>query len=480
VLTACVERARHELGFGKRRHIGQRWASRSALLAALGATLLATLVGERSAHANGRYPAADQIVVDPGDPSHLLLRATFGLLQSRDGGRTWSWICEAAVGFTGDPALAVFGGGALLAGYFGSLSTSREQGCGWGAVDLDIGYRYPFDATLDPGDPAHAIVVAGSVDGARSASLLSVAASGVIDAVLPMGEGFVPTTVEVAPSNPARIYVTGIVENTATLLLRSDDRGQTWERHVVEGYGALPLFISAIDPNDADVVYARIDGGGAAFAQPMTTDDPSDHLLVTRDGGATWATLFSLETDMLGFALSPDGTRIAVGGPGKGVFIASASELVFRPTATVQVLRCLKWTRDALYACAQENLDGWTIGRSLDGGEHFEPLWHQQDLTPLECPASSTTGAACARVWPAIARSLGASEGAGAAAVGAGGAAPANPEAEPREGECSSSGVGRRSGGMPGVLLLLSLATARWRSSKPRRKGPSQSSGPQM
>jgi photosystem II stability/assembly factor-like uncharacterized protein len=459
VLTARVERARPEAGFRKRRHVGRRWVSCSASLAAL----VAPLVGAPSAHANGRYPAADQIVLDPGDPSHLLLRATFGLLQSYDGGQTWSWICEAAVGFTGDPALAVFGGGALLAGYFGSLSTSREQGCGWSAVDLDTAYRYPFDATIDTGDPARAIVVAGSVDGTRSASLVSVAASGVIDAVLPMGEGFVPTTVEVAPSNPSRIYVTGIVENTATLLLRSDDRGRTWERHQVEGYGALPLFISAIDPNDADVVYARIDGGGAAFAQPMTAaDDASDHLLVTRDGGATWITAFSLDTDMLGFALSPGGDRIAVGGPGRGVFIASASELAFRPAAPVQVLRCLKWTREALYACGQESLDGWTIGRSLDGGEHFEPLWHQQALTPLECSASSSTGAACSRLWPGIARSIGAAEGAAMATVGADGASPTTPEAQPRESDCSTVGVGRASRGAPTapLLLLLGLTVA--------------------
>jgi photosystem II stability/assembly factor-like uncharacterized protein len=459
VLTARVERARPEAGTRERRYIGQRWATSSALLAALLVT--------STARANGRYPAADQIVLDPSDGSHLLLRATFGLLQSHDAGLTWAWICEAAVGFTGDPALAVFGGGALLAGYFGALSTSSEQGCGWSAIDLDTGYRYPFDATLDPGDPARAYVVAGSVDGSRSASLLAVAATGALEAVLPMGAGFVPTTVEVAPSNPSRIYVTGIVENTATLLLRSDDGGHTWERHGVEGYGALPLFISAIDPNDADVVYARIDGGGAAFAQPTTAgDDPSDHLLVSRDGGVSWVTAFSLETDMLGFALSPDGDRIAVGGPGKGVFVASASELVFRPAAAVQVLRCLKWTRDALYACAQENLDGWTIGRSLDGGEHFEALWHQQDLTPLGCSAASTTAAACSRGWPAIARSIGAREDAAPATAGSGPSSAA-PPAEASEGQCSSVAAFRpRSAGVSSALvaLLLALARARRRS----------------
>jgi hypothetical protein len=142
-------------------------------------------------------------------------------------------------------------------------------------------------------------------------------------------------------------------------------------------------------------------------AQPAAAnDDPSDQLLVSHDGGENWDTVFSLETDLLGFALSPDGSSIAVGGPGKGVYVASSSELVFQLAAPVQALRCLKWTADGLFACGQEGLDGWTIGRSLDGGHSFEPFWHQQTLTPLECAASSTTGAVCPATWADIARTI--------------------------------------------------------------------------
>jgi photosystem II stability/assembly factor-like uncharacterized protein len=347
--------------------------------------------------ANGRFPAADQILVDPSDPAHFALRATFGVLQSRDAGHSWTWICEAAVGYMGDPALALLGGGNLLAGFFGSVAVSAEQGCAWGVRTLDTQYQYAFDATLDPADPSRAWVLTVSVDGTRQVSLLSVDATGAIGTTLPVGQGFVPSTVEVAPSDPQRIYVTGAIENEPSIVLRSQDGGQNWSRFPFDAYGSLPLFISAIDPLDPDRLYARVD------------NQPGDHLLVSRDGGQTWQTVFSLDGDLFGFALSPDGSKIATGGPDLGVYIASTDDLTFQPVpAPVRGLRCLRWTDDGLLACGQEALDGWTVGRTQNEGQSFEPLFHVQDLTPLECAPASTTGAACPSVWPDIAPTIGA------------------------------------------------------------------------
>jgi photosystem II stability/assembly factor-like uncharacterized protein len=347
--------------------------------------------------ANGRFPAADQILIDPSDPAHFALRATFGLLQSRDAGHSWTWICEAAVGYTGDPALALLGGGNLLAGFFGAVAVSSEQGCGWGLRTLDSQHQYAFDATLDPADPSRAWVLTVSVDGSRQVSLLSVDAAGAIADTLSVGQGFIPSTVEVAPSDPQRIYVTGAIENQPSIVLRSEDGGRSWSRFPFDAYGSLPLFISAIDPFDPNLLYARID------------QQPGDQLLVSRDAGENWQTVFSLDGDLYGFALSPDGSKIATGGPDLGIYIASTSDLDFQPVpAPVRGLRCLRWTSDGLLACGQEALDGWTVGRSQNNGQSFEPLFHVQDLTPLQCSPSSTTGAACPSVWPDIAPSIGA------------------------------------------------------------------------
>ena len=358
--------------------------------------------------ANGRFPAADQLLVDPSDPTHFALRATFGLLQSADGGHNWTWICEGAVGYTGDPALALLGGGNLLAGFFGSVAVSADRGCGWGVQALDSQHQYAFDTTLDPADPSRAWVLTVSVDGTRQVSLLSVDATGAIGATLPVGQGFIPSTVEVAPSAPERIYVTGAIENEPSLVLRSEDGGHNWSRFPFDAYGSLPLFISAIDPVDPNLLYARIDNQPGAPSAPAQRQ-PTDHLLVSRDGGESWQTVFSLDGDLYGFALSPDGSKIATGGPDLGVYIASTSDLDFQPVpAPVRGLRCLRWTSEGLLACGQEALDGWTVGRTQNEGQSFEPLFQVEDLTPLECSPASTTGAACPSVWPDIAPSIGA------------------------------------------------------------------------
>src|SRR5262245_56848508 len=86
-----------------------------------------------TASANGRFPAAGQVVVDPGDAKHIVLRTTYGILQTTDAGQTWHWICEQAVGYGGveDPSMAITVDGTVLAGIFEGLSASHDRGCTW-------------------------------------------------------------------------------------------------------------------------------------------------------------------------------------------------------------------------------------------------------------------------------------------------------------------------------------------------------------
>ena len=408
--------------------------------------------------ANGRFPAADQILIDPSDPTHFALRATFGLLQSRDAGHSWTWVCEAAVGYTGDPALALLGGGNLLAGFFGSVAVSADQGCRWGVQTLDTQYQYAFDATLDPADPSRAWVLTVSVDGSRQVSLLSVDAAGALGETLSVGQGFVPSTVEVAPSDPQRMYVTGAIENQPSLVLRSEDGGHSWTTLPFDAYGSLPLFISAIDPHDPNLLYARVDNQPGAAQMPAQRQ-PTDHLLVSRDGGESWQTVFSLDGDLYGFALSPDGSQIATGGPDLGVYLANTSDLVFQPVpAPVRGLRCLRWTTDGLLACGQESLDGWTVGITRDAGQSFEPLFHVQDLTPLECPPASTTGAACPSAWADVATTIGAKYDTPAMPLGT---LPPDTEPAPAKPKASGCALTDAGGGETlGSVALLTVALA--------------------
>lgn len=347
------------------------------------------------APANGRYPNADQLVTDPGDPEHLVLRATFGTLVSRDGGAHWSWICEEAVGYTGDPALTILQGGSMLLAFEDNVAFSSAEGCSWRPVPLAADRRFTLDVTRDAADPGRAWVLSASLDASRRVSVLDVDTAG--GTSLTVVDGFAPSTIEVALSRPERLYVAGLDADFKASLLVSDDRAQSWELRHIEPHGTAAMYISAVDPTNPDVLYVRAD------------ELSVDSLLVSRDAGLSWMEVLQVEGEMLGLALSPDGRRVAAGGPGVGLHVADTSDLQFRATAgSPQSLRCLTWTARGLFACATENIDGWTLALSSDDGETFAPLWHVQDLVPLECEASSSVGGVCPRTWLDIASRIGA------------------------------------------------------------------------
>src|SRR5262245_22713158 len=88
----------------------------SAAIAGLGG--LAAFVVVHAASANGRFPHANQLVVDPAAKGRVALRATFGLLLRDRPDGPWTWACERAVGFSGtyDPPIGFTAGGALVSG----------------------------------------------------------------------------------------------------------------------------------------------------------------------------------------------------------------------------------------------------------------------------------------------------------------------------------------------------------------------------
>src|SRR5450432_2417181 len=93
----------------------------------------------RTAHGNGRFPAANQLVVDASDELHIVARTTFGLVQSLDGGAHWSWICESAMQADGfqDPPLVIGGGGDILLGLNDGVHLGEDSACQWTRAQAD-------------------------------------------------------------------------------------------------------------------------------------------------------------------------------------------------------------------------------------------------------------------------------------------------------------------------------------------------------
>lgn len=388
---------------------------------ALAATLLG-LLPSPPARANGRFPRADQLVQVPGRPEALWLRATFGLLFSSNAGQSWDWVCERAIGFTGqeDPALGVLPDGTVFAGIGAGLSSSRDGGCSWAFDDLpDVGGAAPraFDAASDGGRlpitdlSVRATATGSAVALAWEAQPVTASTPGyrsrffaTSDGGLTWsrhGEGLDPSvlglTLDVAPADPRRLYASGIrpgAQRTASLFVSSDD-GASWTERPVpfDARNEQGLYIAAVDPDQPELVYLRTSGA------------TQSRLLVTRDAGLTFEEPFA-GGPMLGFALSPDGATVYLGGPDDGLWAGARDTLVFERRSDVPV-QCLLRTADALYACSSDAAGGFTVGASVDDGYTFEPrLFLSSVRGPLTCDPTSPT-ALCESEWPATARRLG-------------------------------------------------------------------------
>ncbi|WP_437282078.1 hypothetical protein WME90_16400 [Sorangium sp. So ce375] len=442
----------------------------AALLSVSALLSVATLSSPASA--NGRFPAAGLIASHPSDPSRLMVRATYGLLATLDGGERWRWICESVVGFGGneDPMLAFLADGTIIAGVFDGLSASKSGGCDWSFVPGDLQGRYVIDLSADRGDPSRAVLVVSTGLGAgRFLTQLwetSDDADSWTKAGVDLPEDFLAHTVDAAPSDRARVYVSGRygAPDYVGALQRTDDRGATWERLDIPGSDDKRLpFLGAIDPVDPDVVYVRLDG------------DPTDALLVSKDGGRSFTTAFESAGDLLGFALSPDGATVIVGGPQDGIWRAPAASLEFEKISDIGA-RCLTWTAEALFACGDEFADGFTVGRSSDGGESFSALLHLDGLCgPLECAPESGVASTCAPLWGATELTIGSRQCGGDAATGSGGGGSEPSPADASGGcGCKIGAAGAAmdedaapSGGMGALWLALAAAVA---SARRRRR----------
>jgi photosystem II stability/assembly factor-like uncharacterized protein len=362
---------------------------------AASAALALSLLAPAAARANGSFPAVSQLVADPADAEHLVLRTTFGLLVTRDRGANWDWLCEAGAGYKDiEPPMAVLPGGVILLGVTGGVSRSDATGCDFElaqGIDADV-----YDLARVPAEPDSAVAISGTGTDAQLWRTTDAGKS--FSAVGDVIDGFIPATVDVAATDAHVIYASGLAGTTAAFL-RSSDGGETFTRFSLPSTmsGRRP-FIAAVDPRNADTVYVRFDVQG------------SSPLAVTHDGGKSWVTPLTTMVSLAGFALSPDGKTVLASNAFDGTFRADADTLVFEKVACSGPT-CLSFSDAGLFGCGDQSLDGFIVGRSDDLGASFQ---RSVDLTcvrgPVACDAATSVGSLCPADWPYVQSQLGATE----------------------------------------------------------------------
>lgn len=348
-----------------------------------------------SASAHGRPPYVERIAFDPNDPDRIVLQFSFGLVVTEDGGASWTWVCGAAYGIDAsweDPDITITDDGATVIGTFTTAVRAAADLCTFEQPGGSIADTEVIDLEADPHDPdvVWALTTRGggdpelvqrTEDGGRSWATVGEP----IDALL--------ESVALAPSDPARVYVTGLVPRTdlmprRALLYRSTDRGERFtpiEIEILEGEEA-PIVVG-VDPVDAERLFVRM-------PRRMLDREP-ERLLVSEDGGDMFVTAHTI-SQMRGFAISDDGRTVWAGSAtGDGVWIARDGTLAFEQISTLHV-RCLEIRGDTLWLCVDQLNSRFALGRSTDQGASVEELLYLDEVEDRpECPTCSTTGVIC-------------------------------------------------------------------------------------
>jgi photosystem II stability/assembly factor-like uncharacterized protein len=398
-----------------------------------------------------------------------VLRATFGVLLSHDGGETWRWLCEDALGVSSmsseDPSLALTAGGTLIAGVTAGLAVSSDTGCDWRFVDgglAGLAGRPVKDVTVRPDNPRVALALAATYDPHAAEG-----GPGFVQQVYestddganwtalgrPIDPSAVATTFEVAASDRDRLYVSGLrgAAQAASLYV-SADKGATWtERPVpLDASRESGVYIAAVDPTNADRVYLRTAGS-------------TSRLLVTDDAGQTYRAPFSLAGQILGFARSPDGSKVYAGNIEQGLFAATRDSLSFQNVSSLPV-QCLTAEGMNLWACSRENQTGtgFVAGVSGDDGATFTAKLHLAAQPLLACTADATAarcGGDPQQAYCQLLQGCRFDSGAG----------PREPPAATKACGCSPIGQREKEAGLASAAAVAALALALRRARRTKR-----------
>jgi MYXO-CTERM domain-containing protein len=426
--------------------------------------ICAALTCATTTRANGRFPSADHVEVDPQDPLHIVVRATYGLVITRDGGDSWNWVCEKAMSFSGvwDPPIGFLANGLVMVGLPDGLTISTPDACEFARIP-ELEGQFIADVAVDKKNPLHAVVLTSLPLGGIFDTRLFVTNDGgksfsQVGNVFP--ENLRGLTVDLAPSDPNLVYVSGILDGPLPqgVVLQSKNMGLSYDQFLVPGSNdVFAPFIGAVDPEFADRLYVRL-------------SETPGRLLTSDNGGQSFSEIFLGEGTLLSFSLSPDGKTLVVGGEKDGIWRSPVPNWAFERTSLLHT-RCLRWADAGVYACTEQVLDGFSVGFSSTQASTFKPLARLSDL----CGPVSCAKPICSADWPLLRDTIGAtpcaensSSSSSSSSGGQGGAGGASVEPSTPATGCSCRAAGNDASKLAyvGILPLIALGLRRSRRSE--------------
>jgi len=367
------------------------------------AVALSALLWSSVASANGRFPAAQHVLLGPADDDRVIaLRATLGVVVSDDRGATFHWLCEESLGYGGaayDPTTAIDRNARVHVGLFNGARVVPTDRCAVTATASLAGESViDFDTAAD-GATIFAVTSTGFIDDTNRVFRSDDA--GTAFAPLAGVKGMLFDTIEVAASDSKRLYASGLQLSPRKLVIyRSDDAGATIRELSFPHPDAIGSYVAGIDRTNPDVFYVRV----LVEAPPVDGGAPGRQTILLRssDGGATFSELVRSRGAMLGFAYSADGKTLFHGGPDDGLQRSTDSGKTWSRIHDTRV-RCLRVHRGVLWICGTEETDGFALARSSDNGATIDPVLQFGRIKgPPACELTTPVGAECPTRWAAV------------------------------------------------------------------------------
>ena len=460
----------------------------AGILVALAAGLGTVPGVEPAARANGRLPATVSIHFRQGHETDIVAGVTFGLLISHDGGATWQWMCDEAIGIAAgayDPVYEFTPAGSLFATTVAGLVVMRD-GCTFGpaasgfvstlGLGPDGALFYGAAQTAGTGIPADFHIYRSLDDGATFP-------------VQPQPDPATDTNVwwdsiAVAPSDKLVVYLTGYryipVSPGSTdtmrdhLVYRSADGGVTWAPPMPPTISGLTLSqnslirIVGIASDDPKHVYARV-----SYIDRMTTDG----LYVSTDAGVSWKEIHTQPDRFTSFVVRTplhNGHHDLLTATAKfGTEISHDDGMTWAPLAGAPHINCLAenaagelWACTQNFGVGQAQTDDAGIMKTTDLATWTKVLRYQDLVGPVAgCGDDTFEQKTCnqASKWCGACAQLGCTPSSSFVCPVAASEVPVNP---PSKGGCCDTG------GSPGgpLALALSVATLLWRPGRRRSR----------
>ena len=366
--------------------------------------------------ANGRVPATIQLHFRPGNDADIMLAATIGALRSTDGGATWRWYCESAVGYGGtyDPDYAFSRAGAIFATTFEGLRLNRD-GCTFAPTPLGNLFVSQVEVSpdgsvlaaaadvgrtnVDPPEPADSRIYRSTDDGLTFQVLAD-----------PGQAGDWWDSLRVAPSDAQRVYLSGYRfppggGPRVLLLLRSNNGGAQFAPLPLGDFqvsAQSDIAFMAISPTDPNRLFARVSRYRGTTI--------GDALYRSTDGGATWAKVLELGDVISAVVVRRASNDVLVTTPGSGWHRSSDGGATFAADAAAPRAQCLsERSNGELWLCSDNSrADRLAIGKGTDGRTWTRVMALDEITAPVRCADGTAQKDMCEdQVWCGLDRQLG-------------------------------------------------------------------------